>query len=118
MHLETLGPEKVYDSNGDLKFERRYKDLPSEVFLALTPTAQAYYLPAFLQGCERDPKRSHDILPVLAEQLTRSSNDAELLRKQLTPKQKEVIVAYFENWCTHDVSGSMIKKLHRVLTND
>lgn len=116
--LGALGPHKITDSNGDETYEKGDKDTPAEVFLYLTPTAQAYYLPAFLRFCERRPDRSQGVLKTIAKQLTRRSDDAELLRKQLTPKQKEVIVAYYDNWCIHDVSRSTLKDLHRMLTND
>jgi hypothetical protein len=117
-HLEILGPHKMLNSDGQIKLEKRYRDTPGEVFLALTPKAQAYYLPAFLQFCERNPSRSQDVFSTLLEQLTGRSKDAALLRGELTPMQKKVIVAYFEAWCVHDVSRSMVKKLHRTLSND
>jgi len=118
VHLEVLGPHRVLDSDGAYKLEHRYDDMPVEVFRALAPKAQAYYLPAFLRFCDRDPNRSQGVPSALLEQLTGISKESEALRIQLNPMQKRAIVAYFEAWCIHDLSPSKIKKLHRVLIDD
>lgn len=117
-HLESLGPHSVLDTDGKYKLEKRYKDTPSEVFMALTPKAQAYYLPAFLQLCERYPDRSQGIPSVLLEQLTGKSKESEVLRAQLSPLQKRVVVADFENWYINAAARSKIKRLHSMLISD
>jgi hypothetical protein len=115
VHLEMLGPPLVLDSDGVYKREQGSFATPSEVFMALEPKAQAYYLPAFLRFCEREPDRSEGILSVLLEQLTGRSKDSETLRAHLSPLQKEVIVAYFENWYFNDAARSKIKRLRTML---
>jgi hypothetical protein len=82
----------------DLGFGR--EEDPALAFKALTPGAQAYFMPAFLRMCglEQSRERIKNLPDVIVSELSSDSISAQELRDKLNPAQKECIVADIENW--------------------
>ncbi len=62
--------------------------------MVLTPTAQAYFLPAFMRMCEMESDHARELPPTLISVLKQSKE----LRSKLSETQRRSVLAFFEEW--------------------
>ena len=72
-----------------------YQKEPFTAFALLTPDAQAYFLPAFIRMCEREPEMFEGLGRSLLGYLTSAAKPSSELRSRLTERQKAGIAAFF-----------------------
>ena len=101
-----------------------YDKLPSRCqndlkgsFGSLSSEGQAYYLPAFLIMCERNPERVGEFPNWLMRTLASGSSESVELRSKLTPEQSMCILTFFEDWCGREPAKSaVLRQLRKRLT--
>ena len=72
-----------------------YQKEPFTAFAMLTRDAQAYFLPAFLRMCEREPELTADLLKSLSNSWKKNLRPESDFRSKLTERQKACVAAFF-----------------------